>query len=152
MNKKIQLIIVTLVILLTGCVKKDNVDNQLEKIAYGTIIVSKANSNDNKSSITENDIKVSKEQMEATYELFNKNIYGKLSKEIKSLQKVEIESIKDTQVIKIIYVCNYLSDDNCLYIINEYFNNIKINKSTEYIFSILDAPSKIYYREKNKKE
>ena len=144
MKRKVFYIILSIFIALnlSGCINEKNNNSKKKRITYGIVIISK--NDESKTSIDENDLKISKDVLDKYYEHFNTIIFEKVKEDYPRLKKVEMESIKDTGLIKIIYSCDELSDEVCISILDKYFSYINSDIDVNgYEISILDSPAAV---------
>ena len=124
---------------LIGCTNKTDNQEKEEKIAVGTVIISK--NEDSKSSISENDLRIPQKTFDKYYTLFNTVTFEKVKAEYPNAKQLKIESINNTSIIKITYTCEKLLDDSCLSILNKYYSYIDESFDIDgYKISILDQP------------
>lgn len=103
-------------------IKKEKTTEKIigyEKIAAGTILISSRDSISN--TITTKDLIVSKEQIKKYEELINSSlIKEKIKEKYSDVHDIEMESLSNTEVVKLIYVCDKYTENECIDIINKY--------------------------------
>lgn len=93
----------------TGCEKKEE-----EKIVYANIIIE---SEEQSLITTESDKKL----LSAYEELINSNaIKTAIEKKYGNIGNIQLEEVEDTQIIKVIYVCDNRADDECKILLNDW--------------------------------
>ena len=114
-----------------------------EKIVSATILISKKNSNDSKI-IYEQNIEQNKELINTYEDLINSKTIKKIvEKKYGSINNVELKAIEDSDLIKVIYVCDEHTDEDCKQILqellSEFSSKIKEIYNEKEIY-IIDSP------------
>lgn len=94
-----------------------------QKIAVTTFTIS---SDDNKKFISSEDISLNNKLVNTFREVINSNlIQNKVNEQYPNAGNIELETVKDTGMLKAIYVCDNYSDKECIDITNKYVELFK---------------------------
>lgn len=123
-------------------VKVKRYQDEIEKITSATIIImgeySKANT-----TVTDYDINQDKKIIKTYEDLINsKTIKKDVEEKYGSINNVELEAVEDTDIIKVIYVCDDHNDEECKQILQELLS--RFSKNIKEIYNkdvhIVDEP------------
>lgn len=109
--------LISTMLILTGCGKKTE-----ERIVYATIIIENEDENQNENqTISTTELKPNKNLLNTYEELINSNaIKTVIEKEYGTVGDIQFEEIEDTQIIKVIYICDNRTDDECKILLNDW--------------------------------
>lgn len=113
-----------------------------KKIVVATIIVSN-NQNNNKNTITSNDLQIDDKMFDTYKQIINSDyIKGKIQQIYKQVNEIELEKVKDTEIIKVVYICDKYSEDECIDIEKMYIS--EFSKKIEELYNtkvyLVDEP------------
>jgi len=136
-------VVMTLLILgvgsLLGCGEKQASVEEKQKIVVTTMLISDS---DEKTVYTTEDAKISIEELNIYSEIINSSeIKDKISEEFTQVNNIELESVENTRMVRVIYVCDDYNENECIeinkkfvsmfreYMLDNYNLNISILES-----------------------
>ena len=116
-------ILISAMVILTGCGNKEKLK---EKIVHATIII------ENEGQIA------TTEQLSNTYEelINSKAIKTAIEEKYGSVGNIQFEPVEDTDIIKVIYVCDNRADEECKILLNDWI--VEFSQRMKEIYNIND--------------
>lgn len=85
-----------------------------QKIVYSTIIITNSQNN-SKDTLKSKDLTIDDKMLDTYKQIINSNsIKEIIQKKYKYATEIELEKVKDTEIIKVVYVCDKYSEDECI--------------------------------------
>ncbi|MBQ3408754.1 MAG: hypothetical protein IJH12_06105 [Clostridia bacterium] len=106
-------VMILIISILTGCGRKTE-----EKIVYANIVIESVDQNEKQTITT---AKPNRELLSTYEELINSSaVKTVIEKQYRTIGDVQFEEVENTQIIRVIYVCDNHTDDECKMLLNDW--------------------------------